>query len=397
MMRLRYLAPATVLALLGGGFYAWNTGQIGFGMRAAATTDPVSAAVAEAAAETVPVVVTPVKQGEVPVFLSGIGTVQAYNTIDIKAQVDGVIQRMNFKEGDDVKIGDPLVIIDPAPYQARVEQWQAAKQRAQAQLENAKTNLWRDQQLLQQNYATQKQVDADQARMNEYTADIAEDDAQINYAKTQLDFTIVKSPINGRTGIRHVDPGNLIRAADNTNIVTVVQLQPIYVIITVPAKDLAQAGSSPGLSDLKVFAYAQDGTTLLDRGRVVTVNNVVDPATGTIKLKADFPNERSKLWPGDFVDCRILVEQRRDGLTVPTAAVRHGPKGDFVWVIGDDGIAQPRGVRVRQTHGDVALLDRGVSADEKVVVEGQYHLRIGSRVKIVPELPGDDSETPSPQ
>jgi multidrug efflux system membrane fusion protein len=338
------------------------------------------------------VVVAPVTQANVPVFLSGIGTVVAYYTIDAKALVDGIILKVNFQEGDDVKIGDPLVTIDPTPYAARVSQWQAAKQRAEAQLENAKTNLWRDQQLLVHNYATQKQTDADAELVNQYTADIAEDEAQIKYAQWQLDNTVIRSPINGRTGIRHIDPGNLIRAADNTNIVTVVQMQPIYVIITVPAKALAHAGITPGLSDLTVFAYSEDESTLLDTGKVQTINNVVNQSTGTIKLKASFPNERSKLWPGDFVDCKVVVETRHNGLTVPSAAIQQGPKGSYVWVIRPDATAEPRGVVVRQTLGDTVLLDRGVQSNEKVVVEGQFYLHAGASVAIVPQLLANDKE-----
>jgi membrane fusion protein, multidrug efflux system len=340
----------------------------------------------------VPVVVAPARVSDVPIFLSGIGTVVAYNTIDIKSQVDGVILKMNFREGDDVKAGDPLVIIDPEPFEARVEQWQAAKERAQSQLGNAKTNLWRYQQLATHDFATQKQVDATSALVEQYTADIAEDDAKIKFAQTELKFATIRSPINGRTGIRHVDPGNLIRAADNKNIVTVVQLQPIYIIITVPATELAAAGVGQGLSNMPVFAYAENGRTQLDRGTVQTVDNEVDPATGTIKLKASFPNERYKLWPGNFTDCRVMVDKRHNGVTVPTAAIRHGPKGDFVWLVRPDNTAEAVSVAVKQTLGDTALLDRGLQGDEKVVVEGQYYLQTGRKVEIVSKEPGDEPE-----
>jgi multidrug efflux system membrane fusion protein len=346
----------------------------------------------ESRGQVVHVVAAPVAEATVPILLSGIGTVIPYNTVDTKAQVDGIIMKLNFTEGDDVKIGDPLVTIDPTPYQARVLQWQARKQRATAQLENAKVNLWRDQQLLAKDFATQKQTDAETALVGQYTADIAAADAEIKFAQNQLDNTVIRSSINGRTGIRRVDPGNYIRAEDNKNIVTVVQTQPIYVLITVPATALAQAGVSSGMVELPVNAYAQDGTTLLDRGKVEVVNNVVDPATGTIKLKADFPNERNKLWPGDFVDCKVEVESRHDGLTVPAVAVQHGPKGDFVWVI-TDAVAAPRPVHVKQILSDTALIDRGLHGDETVVTEGQYYLRSGSRVQIVPELPGERPET----
>ncbi len=394
-MKARYVVFFVTAAVVFGGFYLWSP-NVPIRGWAAAMIEPAPSGPALTGAErseTVRVVVAQVKQSTVPILLSGIGTVQAYNTVDTKAQVDGVILRLNFKEGDDVKIGDPLVTIDPAPYEARVMQWQAAKQRATAQLENAKTNLWRDQQLLAKDFATQKQTDGETALVGQYTADIAEADAQIKFAQNQLDNTIIRSPINGRTGIRHVDAGNLIRVADNTNIVTVVQTKPISVIITVPAKALAQAGISSGMTDLPVSAYEQDGVALLDRGKVETVNNIVDPATGTIKLKANFANERSKLWPGDFVDCKLVVESRHDGLTVPAEAIQHGPKGDFVWAVGQDSTVSVKRVRVRQTIGDDALIDRGLEADDTVVVEGQYYLRTGTRVAIVPELPGDRSET----
>ncbi len=419
-MRPRYLLILIAVALALGGFYVWNSGKPFAGGLAALKPDPfvptkaalqrqdeapalgktASAGVTRANrantagehAGAVQVVVAAVAQADVPIMLSGIGTVLAYYTVDAKALVDGVILQVNFQEGQDVKIGDPLVTIDPTPYEARVEQWQAAKKRAQAQLENAKTNLWRDQQLLAHNFTTQKQTDATQELVEQYTADIAEDDAQIKFAQYQLNNSVVRSEINGRTGIRHVDPGNLIRAADNTNLVTVVQMQPISVIITIPARALAQAGISPGISDLKVFAYTQDGVTLLDTGTVQTINNVVDAATGTIKLKAAFANERFKLWPGDFVDCKVVVETRHDGLTVPTAAIREGPKGSFVWVIGPDATAQARGVVVKQTLGDTALIDRGLQANEKVVVDGQFYLHAGARVAVVPQLLANDSE-----
>jgi multidrug efflux system membrane fusion protein len=332
--------------------------------------------------DTLHVVVASAKVGEVPIFLSGIGTVIAFNTVETKALVDGVILQMHFKEGDDVKAGDPLVTIDPTPYQARVEQWQAAKQKAEARLTNAKTNLWRDQQLLAHNYATQKQTDSEEALVSEYTADIAEDEAQIKFAQYELDNTIIRSQINGRTGIRHVDPGNLIRAQTNSNIVTVTQLQPISALISIPAKDLADAGISQGITDLPVFAYAQNGRTLLDRGRVVTVNNVVDVATGTVQVKATFPNVRYKLWPGDFIDCRVMVAKRHNGVTVPTAAIHRGPKGDFVWVIGPDSTADPTEIVVKQSVGDVALIDQGLTGGEKVVVEGHFRLQPGGRVEI---------------
>ncbi len=337
----------------------------------------------------VPVVAATVHQGSVPVYISGLGTVQALYTINVKAQVDGVILKMPFAEGQDVKEGDTLVLIDPSVYQAKLEQAQAQKQRATVQLENAKTNLWRDEELLKHDFATQKQTDQERMLVGQYTADIAQYDADIKYWQAELAYTNIRSPINGRIGIRNVDPGNLIRAQDNVTLVTLVQLQPISVIITVPAKELARNKVSLGLTSLPVTAYAENGVTPLGRGQVHTVNVEVDQTTGTIKLKAEFNNEQYKLWPGDFVDCKIVVEQRENGLTVPTAAVRHGPRGDFVWVIQPDNTAAIRPIRVRQTVGGTAVIDTGLDADEKIVLDGYARLAQGSRVEIVPPRSGD--------
>jgi multidrug efflux system membrane fusion protein len=343
--------------------------------------------------ETVQVMVAPAQQSAVQVFLSGLGTVTAYNKVDIKAQVDGIITELHFDEGDDVAAGTPLATIDPTPYRARVERWKAAKQRAEAQLANAKGNLSRAQQLRAKSYVTEKQIDEQATLVSQYAADVAAAESQIKIAQTQLDHTIVRSPIDGRTGIRNVDPGNLIRAANNTNIVTVVQLQPISVIISLPARDLARAGVTPGMSDLPVFAYAQNGTTLLDVGQLQTVDNEVDPKAGTIQLKATFPNKEYRLWPGDFVNCKVVVEERQDGITVPSAAIRHGPKADFVWVVGPDNTAETRRVKVRQTTGETTLLDQGLKVGERVVVRGQYHLEPGSHVEIVSEQTGGSELT----
>jgi multidrug efflux system membrane fusion protein len=334
--------------------------------------------------DVVPVVVAPVKKGDVPIYLSGIGTVQAYNTIAVKSQVDGVIKSMNFQEGQDVKIGDPLVIIDPEVYEAALEEAKALKAKAEALLENAKSNFWRSQQLLAKDFATQRTMDEQAMLVAQYTAEIAQYEGKIRYAQAQLDYATIRAPINGRTGIRNVDPGNLIRAADNTTIVTVDQLQPIWVIISLPAKEIERNNITPGLSDLPAFAFAENGITPLGRGQIQTVDNKIDPSTGTVKFKASFPNEQLKLWPGDFVDCRVMVEKRRDGLTVPNVALRHGPNGDFVWTVAPNNTAQPKRVRVKQTLGDTTLIDEGLDGDEMVVVSGYNRLQVGSRVEITP-------------
>jgi multidrug efflux system membrane fusion protein len=406
-MRTRIVLSAVAAVLLCAGFVIWNRGDwlptdwIEHGQAATRATDaPAAPAAAPRAADEIPpdgkkplpVVAATVHQGDVPIYLSGLGTVQGYYTVNIKAQVDGVILKMPFQEGQDVKEGDLLVAIDPQTYEARLEQAQAQKARATVQLENAKANLWRDEELLKHDFATQKQADQERMLVGQYTADIAQYDADIKYWQAQVGYTTIRSPINGRIGIRKVDPGNLIRAQDNVTIVTVIQLQPISVIITLSAKELARNNVSLGLTDLPVTAYSENGIVPLGRGRVQTVNNTVQQSTGTIELKASFPNEQYKLWPGDFVDCKIVVEQRHDGLTVPSAAIRHGPRGDFVWVIQPDNTVAIRPVRVRQMMGGMAVIEIGLDANEKVVVEGYGPLLPGSRVEIVPPKSDDESK-----
>jgi multidrug efflux system membrane fusion protein len=331
------------------------------------------------------VTVTPVRKGEVPIYLSGIGTVQAYYTVNISSQVDGVIKQMPFQEGQDVKIDDTLVVIDPTTYQAKLELAQAQKRRAMVQLENAKTNLWRDEELLKHEFASQKQTDQERMLVGQYTADVAQYDADVKYAQAQLDYATIRSPINGRISIRNVDPGNLIRAGQYTTMVTVVQLRPISVLITLAAKEVENHGIALGITKLPVFAYAENGVTLLGRGEVQTVNVSVNQGTGTIILKASFPNEQEKLWPGDFVDCRIVVDKQNDGLTVPSASVRQGPKGDYVWVVTANNAAELRPVRVRQSLGGTSLVTGRLQEGDKVVLDGYQRLQVGGRVEIVPE------------
>jgi multidrug efflux system membrane fusion protein len=405
-MRTRIVFLLVATLLLGGGILLWTEGsKLPLGWvengqaattgderpKASSATHPRSWRETPAEAKPVPVVAATVHEGTVPIYISGLGTVQALHMINIKAQVDGVILKMPFNEGQDVKEGDTLVLIDPSVYQAKVEQAQAQKERATVQLENAKTNLWRDEELLKHDFATQKQADQDRMLVGQYTADIAQYEADIKYWQAQVAYTNIRSPINGRIGIRKVDPGNLVRAQDNTALVTLVQLQPISVIITVPAKELARNNVSLGLVSLPVTAYAENGITPLGQGEVHTVNVEVDQTTGTIKLKASFNNERYKLWPGDFVDCKIVVERRSNGLTAPTAAIRHGPRGDFVWVIQPDNTVAIRPVRVRQTVGGTAVIDTGLDPQEKIVLDGYARLAQGSRVEIVPPKSGDGS------
>src|ERR1043165_9860824 len=333
---------------------------------------------------TVSVDVTPVRSEKVAIYISGIGTVQAYNTVALKTRVDGHITQVLFKEGQDVKAGELLVIIDPDPFRAQLDQFRAAHQKNTATLKNATLDLDRYEDLVKRNATSRQQVDTQRSLVEQLKAQIAADEAQIPYAQTQLDYTRIPSPIDGRIGIRRIDVGNVVRATDSEPIAIVAQFQPISVIISIPAKDVARSKLVPGRSNLAVLAFAQDDTNLLARGTLALVDIAVDQTTGTIKLKASFPNHDMKLWPGAFVNCRIIVETRDNGLTIPTASVRHGPRGDFTWVVKPDMTAEARAVVVRQTADGRTLIDRGLRGDEQIVVEGQYRLQVGSPVKIVP-------------
>jgi membrane fusion protein, multidrug efflux system len=346
-----------------------------------------AAVVVPPAPAAVPVVVAPARAEDVPIYLAGIGTVQAYNTVNVQTQVDGQISQILFQEGQDVKAGDKLAIIDPRPYQAQLQQQVAARMRDQALLQGARLDLARYIELVKKNYATQQQVDQQQAQVGQYEGAVLNDEAQISYAQTQLGFTSIISPIDGRVGIRQVDVGNFVRAAQGTTIVVVTQLRPISVIFTVSAEAVARSKLDLGIAHVPVIALGQDNTTELDRGSADVVDNVVDQNTGTIKLKANFPNAALKLWPGNFVNGRLIVDTRHDGVTVPSVAVRHGPTCDFAWIVRPDNTAVTRCVTVGQTFADRTLIEKGLAKGAEVVVDGQYRLDEGSKVEITHRPP----------
>ncbi|WP_158923569.1 efflux RND transporter periplasmic adaptor subunit [Acidisphaera sp. S103] len=335
----------------------------------------------------VPVVVAAARTQDVPIYLSGIGTVQAYNTVNVQTQVDGQISQILFQEGQDVKAGDRLAIIDRRPYQAQLQQQVAARMRDQALLQGARLDLARYTELVKKDYATQQQVDQEQAQVGQYEGAVLNDTAQIAYAQTQLGFTTIASPIDGRVGIRQVDVGNFVRAAQGTTIVVVTQLRPISVIFTVSAEAVERSKLDLGVAHVPVIALAKDDTTELDRGSVAVVDNMVDQTTGTIKLKANFPNEKLKLWPGNFVNGRLVVDTRHDGVTVPSEAVRHGPRCDFTWIVRPDQTVATRCVTVGQTFADRTLIEKGLAQGAEVVVDGQYRLDEGSKVEITRRPP----------
>lgn len=329
----------------------------------------------------IPVVVGAVSQGDVPLYLSGLGTVQAYNTVSIKSRVDGQLVKILFKEGQDVKVGDVLAVIDPRPYDAQYKQAVATKAKDEALLSNARKDLVRDQGLVGKQFVSPQTLDTQQALVDQYVAQVASDQATADYNKTQLDYTNITSPIDGRTGIRNLDIGNIIHAADTTAFVTITQIHPISVIFTLPADNLPSVTKGLGAGRLAVVAYGRDNATALARGTLDLVDNQIDQTTGMVKLKATFPNEDGALWPGQFVNTSVLVSTRHNGLTVAATVVQHGPKGDFVWVVKPDKTVEMRDVVVAQVQNNVALIDKGLAANEQVVVDGQYRLQNGSKIE----------------
>lgn len=335
----------------------------------------------------VPVSVGAALKQDVRITLSAIGTVQAYNTVAVKSRVDGEIVQILFHEGQDVKPGDALAIIDPRPFQAQLLQQQAARAKDAALLQGAQLDLARYQDLLRKDFASRQQVDQQQALVAQYAAQVQADEAQISYAETQLAYTVIRSPIEGRAGIRQIDQGNIVHAADNSPIVVITQLRPISVIFTVASESAARGRLVPGQTHVPVAALAADDRTKLDDGTVDLVDNQVDQTTGTIKLKASFPNAELRLWPGNFVNGRIVVADRPGSVTVPAAALRHGPRGDFVWVVRD-GRAELRTVTAGQADGGRVLVEHGLTGDERVVTDGQYRLQPNSRVEVVRRAAG---------
>jgi multidrug efflux system membrane fusion protein len=382
---MRIAVGVSLLVLLGiGGALYWGAMPVDLrGVRDAALTIVAPPPPARQPAPAVPVVVATARSEDVPITISGIGTVQAYNTVNVKTQVDGVITQILFDEGQDVKEGDKLAIIDPRPLQAQLAQAQATRAKDQAFLVGAALDLHRYEVLVLKDFATQQQVDEQRATVDQYRAQILADEAQIDYATTQLGFSTIRSPLTGRAGIRQVDQGNFVHSTDNTVIVTITQLQPISVVFSLPADDVARSRLVPGQVHVPVQAFAADDQTRLDEGVVELVDNTVDPTTGTIKLKASFPNKELRLWPGNFVNGRLVVDTRHDAVTVPVQALRHGPRGDFVWIARADGTVISKGVTAGQADGGRVMIERGLERGVRVVTEGHFRLEDNTKIEIV--------------
>lgn len=331
----------------------------------------------------VPVVAGTVASGDVPIYLRGIGYVQAYNTVILRSQIQGQITKIAFTEGQAVRPGDLLAQIDPSPYEAQLEQANANRQRDQAQLANAQANLQRYVPLLAKGFATPQLVDTQKAQVAQLVAAVESDEAVIKSVEVELGYTRITSPIDGVTGIRQIDIGNIIHPTDPNGLVMVTQLQPISVIFTLPEADLPQIQQQMAKGALTVLAYSQDDKIKLDRGTLLLVDNQIIQTSGTVRLKANFPNPAHRLWPGELVNLRLLLETRPNGLTVAAPVVQQGPKGAYAYVIKPDNTVESRSIKVAEISGGEALIDGGLSAGERVVVDGQYRLQPDSHVTIL--------------
>src|ERR1700688_610147 len=343
------------------------------------------AAAAPAPSPAVSVVAGQVVQHDVPIYLSGVGTVIAYNTDVVRAQIQGQIISINFTEGQTVHAGDLLAQIDPRPYQALIDQYTGNLERDQAQLINAQANLTRYTQLGDKGWATPQLVETQKAQVGQLQAAIKADQALIDAAKVQLSFTRLTSPIDGVVGIRQIDVGNIISPSTTNGLVVVTQLDPISLIFTLPETDLPkiQQQQQKTNTPLKVMAYNQDNTIELGQGVLGLVNNEILQTTRSIQLKANFPNELHRLWPGELVNARLLVDTRHNGLTVPASVVQQGPTGPYAYVVNPDDTVAIRPIKVAQISDGQALIDSGLKANEQVVVDGQYKLQPGTRVTML--------------
>lgn len=360
--------------LAAGAALAWHLGR-----------EPATAAAPPTApAALVPVTAGTAERRDVPIFLAGLGTVQAFNTVVVKARVDGQIEKVSFTEGQDVKEGDVLAQIDPRPLQAQLALAQAAKARNEAQLANARLDFQRSSNLMSREFASRQSVDTQRANVAQLEAAVQGDQATIDNAKVQLGYTTIVAPISGRTGVRLVDKGNMVRATDPTGFVVITQVQPISVMFTLPQDVLSDITREMAKAPLKVLAFKRDDTTQLGEGVLALVDNQIDAGTGTTRLKATFENADNALWPGQFVNARLLLTIRRDSITVPAQVVQRGPNGPFAYVIKPDDTVEPRPVKMGQMRDGVVVIEEGLQAGERVVVDGQYKLRPGTRVQAAP-------------
>jgi membrane fusion protein, multidrug efflux system len=361
-----------IAAVAAGGYFGWQR----FGGEDQASQ--AQNAKKGAARNAIPVTTAPVEKADFPVYLTGLGTVQGFNTVLMRTRVDGQIDKIAFTEGQSVKRGDLLAEIDPRPYQAVLNQAKAKKVQDEANIANAKLDLERYTRLGE--FATRQQLDTQHSTVDQLTAQIAADDAAIFNAQTQLDYTAIKSPIPGVAGLRQVDVGNIVNASTQTGIVTIAQIEPIAVIFTAPEDQLPYINEAQSRQPLKVIAITTDGKKPLAEGKLAVLNNQVDTSSGTIRLKALFDNKDHALWPGQSVSTRLLVKTLKDATVVPDDAIQHGTDGLYAYVVNPDNKAELRKVKVTQSIDGRSVVDEGLSPGLQVITGGQYKVQPGSLV-----------------
>jgi multidrug efflux system membrane fusion protein len=330
----------------------------------------------------IPVTASKVQRMDVPIALTGLGTVQAYNSVLVKSRVDGQIVKINFSEGADVHRGDVLVEIDPAPFEAALAQAQANKLKDEAQLDNARVDLDRAVSLARTGATSVQQLDSRRALVAQLEASLKADQAMIDSAQVQLNYSKIRAPIDGRAGTRLVDAGNIVRTTDNTGIVSINQIRPIFVDFSLPADSLPQIRAKSKDGDIEVTAQDSAGRDLAV-GRLSVIDNQINPATGPINYKATFDNAEESLWPGQFVNVRVQIEIRRNVVAVPVTAVQYGPDGPYSFVIGPDRKAQKRPIKTGVVNKTSAIIDEGLQPGDLVVTDGQYRIEAGSVVEVL--------------
>jgi membrane fusion protein, multidrug efflux system len=366
------LIAACIVALAGGGAGYWYRVQ-GPGP-ALAAKPPARAGV--------PVSIAAAVRRDMPIYLSGLGSVQAFLTVGIHSQVDGKLQDVLFTEGQHVKKGDLLAKIDPRLFQAALDQAKAKKAQDQALLVAADKDLARFKGLALKFIETQQNVDRQQGTVDQLKAAIIADEAMIETAQTNLEYTNITAPSDGRMGVRLVDPGNVVRASDQGSLAMLTLTQPCAVLFTLPARALDDVRNALARGPVEVVAYDQDNRRALGTGKLLLIDNIIDQTTATIRLKAMFPNEDEKLWPGDFVNARILIDTRSNALVIPPTAVQRGPQGLFTWVVTENDTAEPRPIEVGPSTKDLTVVTSGLREGERVVTGGQYKLKRGVPVTV---------------
>ena len=373
MSRSRTIGSVFLIAAVGiAGYFGWQR----YGGEHAAQVDAQKRAAP--ARPAVPVKIAPVEKADFPVYLTGLGTVQGFNTVLVRTRVDGQIVRIAFKEGQFVKEGDTLVEIDPRPFQAALDQATAKKAQDQANLGNANLDLQRFTKLGE--FATRQQTDTQRSTVAQLTAQIAADDAAIFNAQTQLDYATVKAPISGVVGLRQVDVGNIVNAITQTGIVSIAQVEPIAVIFTAPEDQLPDIRAALAAAPPKTIALSTDGKRVLSTGTLALINNQVDTSSGTIRLKAVFDNKDHALWPGQSVSTRLLIRTLKDATVVPDDAVQHGADGLYAYAVNQDNKAELRKIKVSQSIDGRSVVDEGLSPGQQVITAGQYKVSPGTLV-----------------